>query len=61
MTEELRLSVAFAAGVIISFIFVNGIGGTLLQAQESYDVCIADGGTRDHCVDKYLLSGKPKP
>lgn len=45
----------FALGLIFGEVFANG---TLSLARDSYARCISDGGTKDHCVSRYLIGEK---
>lgn len=52
----------FAAGAGLTLYFSILMVGTfsdgkgyLAAAHHSYERCLSDGGTKDHCLEKYLL------
>lgn len=57
----MKIFVAGMVGFTLAAAIVDYIGGTHLKALARYNNCIADGGTKDHCLDKYLLLRKREP
>lgn len=49
-------AIGVVIGMCFSLVLLNlGGGGTLTDARRKYNRCIEDGGSRDRCVDRYLL------